>query len=49
MSSTEKYQLAWDSYINSCRKYGIEAQISFIDFVRSITEEQAEQMISNMK
>lgn len=46
MSQIEKYQQAWNSYITGCKKHGIEAKITFIDFIRSITEEQAELMIS---
>lgn len=46
MSQIEKYQAAWNSYMNSCQKHGIEARINFIEFIRSITEEQAERMIA---
>lgn len=45
MSQIEKYQAAWNSYMNSCEKHGIETKINFIEFIRSITEEQAERMI----
>lgn len=47
MSQIEKYQQAWNSYMSGCKKHGIEAQISFIDFIRSITEEQVERMINH--
>ena len=47
MSRTEKYQEAWNSYLQSCRELGIEVKIHFVDFITSITEEQAEQMIKH--
>lgn len=47
MSQIEKYQKAWNSYMTSCKKHGIEARITFIDFIKSITDEQVEQMIGH--
>jgi hypothetical protein len=45
MSRTEKYQMAWERYLLTCRRYDIETTIDFVEFVKRLLPEQVEMML----
>lgn len=45
MSRTEKYNMAWERYLTSCQRYGIETTIDFIEFVKRLSPEQVDMMV----
>ncbi|MBN6189365.1 hypothetical protein JQN58_21155 [Aneurinibacillus sp. BA2021] len=45
MSRTEKYKIAWERYLSSCQRHGIETTIDFIEFVKRLSPEQVDMMV----
>lgn len=43
----EKYQRAYDQYIEKCEMFGINL-IDMIEFIQNVTEEQAEKMLNEL-
>ncbi|GEN35715.1 MULTISPECIES: hypothetical protein [Aneurinibacillus] len=47
MSRTEKYEIAWERYLTTCRRYEIEVTLDFIEFVKRLSPEQVDMMLQN--
>ncbi|MMZ58083.1 hypothetical protein D1872_200490 [compost metagenome] len=45
MSRTEKYEIAWERYLTSCHRHGVEAALDFIEFVKRLSPEQIDLML----
>ncbi|MGO4887529.1 hypothetical protein ACJ2A9_07225 [Anaerobacillus sp. MEB173] len=49
MSLMDKYKTAWKYYLNGCEKHGIDCKIDFLQFIKSMTDEQVDMMLQNIK
>jgi hypothetical protein len=41
----QKCQIAWNFFLKSCEKHGISTNLSFYQFIQSVTVEQLESMV----
>jgi hypothetical protein len=47
MMDMEKCQIAWDFFLKSCERHGISTNLSFYQFLQSVTMEQIESMVQH--
>jgi hypothetical protein len=49
MMDMEKCQIAWNFFLKNCERYGIPTNLSFYQFMQSVTMEQIESMVRHAK
>jgi hypothetical protein len=49
MMDMEKCQIAWDFFLRNCERHGIFTNLSYYQFLQSVTMEQIESMVQLAK